>query len=341
MSNSGIGHVGAKPYPTLPGDRFPAATLGRRASGACLSHRLARHPRHARDPRPRSRRRRCCSRRPPAWSVVPGTEPTMLFAGFNVYQGHLTLLGIIIVRARSATCSGPRSRTRSATSAEHELLERQGSKLHVSRARLDRAHRWFERWGSPVVVLLAADPGGAGAVPVRGRRRARCRSGGSSSLADARLDPVDRRPRRRRAGGRQQLAELAAHLEYVDYVGAAIVVGVIAYLIVRRTARRTAEAPATGCRLLTRAPERAPADRRGARPRRAARAGRAAADLLLGPRGAGAVAARRWRYVELDDELRKSFEVALHAGTAAALLITLRDEVDRGRPRPERPARWR
>ena len=34
-----------------------------------------------------------------------------------------------------------------------------------------------------------------------------------------------------------------------------------------------------------------------------------------------------WEYVQLDHELRKSFEVALHAGTAAALLITLRDEV--------------
>ncbi|MGO9751729.1 MAG: undecaprenyl-diphosphate phosphatase [Solirubrobacteraceae bacterium] len=34
-----------------------------------------------------------------------------------------------------------------------------------------------------------------------------------------------------------------------------------------------------------------------------------------------------WEYAELDDELRKSFEVALHAGTAAALLITLRGEV--------------
>ena len=34
-----------------------------------------------------------------------------------------------------------------------------------------------------------------------------------------------------------------------------------------------------------------------------------------------------WRYCELDAELRKSFEVALHAGTAAALLITLRSEV--------------
>lgn len=34
-----------------------------------------------------------------------------------------------------------------------------------------------------------------------------------------------------------------------------------------------------------------------------------------------------WRYGELDAELRKSFEVALHAGTAAALLIGLRREV--------------
>ncbi len=34
-----------------------------------------------------------------------------------------------------------------------------------------------------------------------------------------------------------------------------------------------------------------------------------------------------WEYDQLDDELRKSFEVALHAGTAAALLITLHEEV--------------
>src|SRR5919204_3668666 len=34
-----------------------------------------------------------------------------------------------------------------------------------------------------------------------------------------------------------------------------------------------------------------------------------------------------WRYRELDPEIRKSFEVALHAGGAAALLIGLRREV--------------
>ncbi|MGZ4170473.1 MAG: undecaprenyl-diphosphate phosphatase [Solirubrobacteraceae bacterium] len=34
-----------------------------------------------------------------------------------------------------------------------------------------------------------------------------------------------------------------------------------------------------------------------------------------------------WEYRDVDAELRKAFEVALHAGTAAALLITLRSEV--------------
>ena len=34
-----------------------------------------------------------------------------------------------------------------------------------------------------------------------------------------------------------------------------------------------------------------------------------------------------WPYEELDAELRKAFEVALHAGTAAALLVALRAEV--------------
>jgi undecaprenyl-diphosphatase len=34
-----------------------------------------------------------------------------------------------------------------------------------------------------------------------------------------------------------------------------------------------------------------------------------------------------WPYTELDGELRKAFEVALHTGTAAALLIALRHEI--------------
>jgi len=40
-----------------------------------------------------------------------------------------------------------------------------------------------------------------------------------------------------------------------------------------------------------------------------------------------------WRYSELDAELRKSFEVALHAGTALALALVLRDELPHWRDR--------
>jgi len=36
----------------------------------------------------------------------------------------------------------------------------------------------------------------------------------------------------------------------------------------------------------------------------------------------------RWDYADADPELRKAFEVVLHAGTATALLITLRPEVE-------------
>ena len=53
---------------------------------------------------------------------------------------------------------------------------------------------------------------------------------------------------------------------------------------------------------------------------------RAAAGLQLRAPGAGA-GTLGWRYRDLDPELRKSFEVALHAGGALALLIGLRDEV--------------
>ena len=50
-----------------------------------------------------------------------------------------------------------------------------------------------------------------------------------------------------------------------------------------------------------------------------------------------------WPYAELDGELRKAFEVALHAGTAAALLVALRREVAQallgpGRHRARRPS---
>jgi membrane protein DedA with SNARE-associated domain len=164
---------------------------------------------------------------------LPGTEPTMLFAGFNVYQGHLTLLGIIVfgligdmLGASIAYAIGYFGRT--------ELLERQSSKLHVSRRRLDLANRWFERWGSPVVffsrmvpVVRAAVPYAAGVGEMPFWRFFVLAALGSIPWIVG-LAFVGRE-----VGSSWQ--SWRHSLEYVDYVGAAIVVGVIAYLIVRRT----------------------------------------------------------------------------------------------------------
>ncbi len=163
---------------------------------------------------------------------LPGTEPTMLFAGFNVFQGHLSLLGIILVGligdmlgACIAYAIGYFGRA--------ELLERQGSKLHMSRRRLDLANRWFERYGSPVVFFSRLVPVVRAAVPY---------AAGVGQMPFARFFTLAT------LGSIPWIVGLALigrevgsswqswrhNLEYVDYVGAAIVVGVIAYLILRR-----------------------------------------------------------------------------------------------------------
>ncbi len=173
---------------------------------------------------------------------VPGTEPTMLFAGFNVFEGHLSLLGIIIfgligdvLGASIAYAIGYFGRA--------ELLERQGSKLHVSRRRLDLAHRWFERWGSPVVffsrlmpVVRVAVPYAAGVGQMPFPRFITLATLGSLPWITG-LALLGRE-----VGSSWQ--SWRHSLEYVDYVGAAILIGVIAYLILRRT-RKGGEGAAT------------------------------------------------------------------------------------------------
>ena len=103
---------------------------------------------------------------------VPGTEATMLFAGFNVYKGNLTLLGIIVagvvgdmVGASIAYAIGYYGRARAARAPRQQAA-------HQSVASLERADRWFERHGAPVIFVSRMHPVRAGGVPVRRRRRA-------------------------------------------------------------------------------------------------------------------------------------------------------------------------
>ena len=173
---------------------------------------------------------------------IPGTEPTMLFAGFNVYQGDLSLLGIIVfgvigdlVGASIAYAIGYFGRV--------ELLERHGRKLHVTPARLELAHSWFERYGSPVILVSrllpfvrAVFPYAAGVAEMPFWRFLSFAAIGSTIWI----------------GGLGILGQAVGsnweswrhNLEYVDYVIAVLVVAAIVYLIVRRVRGRQSEAAA-------------------------------------------------------------------------------------------------
>lgn len=162
---------------------------------------------------------------------VPGSEPTMLFAGFDVYQGNLSLLGIIVFGV-IGDIAGASIAYAIGYWGREELVERHGNKLHISQRRLDRAHRWFERYGAPVVLVSrwipfarAAFPYAAGVARMGYVRFVTFATLGSIAWITA-LGLLGKA-----VGSNWQ--NWRHHLEYVDYVAAALLVAAIAYLIVR------------------------------------------------------------------------------------------------------------
>ena len=175
--------------------------------------------------------------------ALPGTEATMLFAGFDAFKGTLSLPAIIVFGVLG-DLAGAAVAYAIGYYGSGELLERHGSKFHVSGRRLERAHRWFARFGTPalffsrlVPVVRAAFPYAAGIAEVPIKRFALLTTLGSIPWI-AGLAVLGRELGRNWQSWRH-------HLEYVDYVGAVIVVAVIVYLIVRaRRARGTHGDPA-------------------------------------------------------------------------------------------------
>jgi membrane protein DedA with SNARE-associated domain len=163
---------------------------------------------------------------------VPGTEPTMLFAGFDVFQGNLSLLGIIIFGV-IGDMAGASIAYAIGYFGRIELLERHGNKLHVSPQRLLVAQRWFDRYGSPVVfvsrlvpLIRAVFPYAAGVAEMPFLRFFSFAALGSV-LWIAGLALLGR------AVG-SNWEHWRRNLEYVDYIALVLLVGVIVYLIVRR-----------------------------------------------------------------------------------------------------------
>jgi membrane protein DedA with SNARE-associated domain len=181
---------------------------------------------------------------------LPGTEPVMLFAGFDVYNGNLTLPGIIVAGV-AGDMAGASIAYAIGYYGRRELLERQGSKLHVNPQKLDRAHRWSERYGAPAIFLSrlipfarAAFPYAAGVAEMPFARFFLAALGGSIIWISG-LGILGREVGSNWSSWRH-------HLEYVDYAVVVLVLAAIAYLLIRRrsrnnsTKREHAETPIEG-----------------------------------------------------------------------------------------------
>jgi membrane protein DedA with SNARE-associated domain len=160
------------------------------------------------------------------------SEATMLFAGFNVHNGEYSLLAATFVGA-SANLVGSWIAYAVGYYGRAELLEKHGRLVHVKPKDLERADRWFERWGDwavffsrmlPIVRTFISLPAGVARMPfVR-----------FSVLTFAGCVPWvfmltfigDQ------AGAHWKDWKDALH--YVDYAVAALIVAGIVYLVVRR-----------------------------------------------------------------------------------------------------------
>ena len=123
-----------------------------------------------------------------------------------------------------------------------ELLERHGGKLHMGPAQIERADRWFQRYGEPTVLFGRLDPARPGVrVAARGRREdaARALHGALADRDRPRGWSGSRSPGKALGG---DWTSARKYFEYVDYAILALVVVGVVYAIVQR--RRRAD-PAT------------------------------------------------------------------------------------------------
>ena len=85
------------------------------------------------------------------------SEATMLFAGFNVSEGHYSLIAVTLVgtfanlvRSWIAYAVGYYGRI--------DILEKHGRKLHIKPSHLEWADRWFQRHGDATVFFTRMLP---------------------------------------------------------------------------------------------------------------------------------------------------------------------------------------
>jgi membrane protein DedA with SNARE-associated domain len=162
------------------------------------------------------------------------SEAIMLFAGFAVSKGELTLVGIVVAGVLG-NLVGSWIGYAIGYFGRVDLLER-NRLFHVSPARLAQVESWFERNGSatvffsrmlPLVRTFVSVPAGVARMPI-GRFSLLTVLGSTPwVLALALLGK----------GVGQNWESWRHHLSYLDYViAAAIVIGVVGWLLRRRSA---------------------------------------------------------------------------------------------------------
>jgi membrane protein DedA with SNARE-associated domain len=85
------------------------------------------------------------------------SEGTMLFAGFNVAEGHYALWLVVAV-ATLANLVGSWIAYAVGYYGRVDVLEKYGAKLHVKPSHLEWADRWFERYGAATVFFTRMLP---------------------------------------------------------------------------------------------------------------------------------------------------------------------------------------
>ena len=86
------------------------------------------------------------------------SEATMLFAGFRVAEGEYSLFAAVMVGIGREPRRARGSRTALGYYGRVDILEKHGKKLHMKKSHLEWADRWFERHGDATVFFTRMLP---------------------------------------------------------------------------------------------------------------------------------------------------------------------------------------
>jgi membrane protein DedA with SNARE-associated domain len=169
--------------------------------------------------------------------IPVSSEAVMLFAGFDVYRGHFSLAGILVVGV-AGDLGGASIAYAIGYYGRKELVQRHGGKLHITPQRLERAEGWFRRHGEvaipvcrilPLVRAYMSFPAGFARMFFP-RFLALSALGGIPWIAFWGILG-------RVLGSHYD--SIKSHLHYIDIAAVVLIVAAIAYFAYRRRQRRS------------------------------------------------------------------------------------------------------